>query len=131
MPNPAGLHYAMAWSGFGRQHSSGKLEYRGRGIIRDARDVILMYVSEVNDMEALRSVAAFPPLHVTGPTKEQADQESEDLEFGPATIWASSNEVNVAPIAPQQLNGVVFQQLQETRSMIEQVLGSDVLSGVY
>ncbi len=131
MPNTTGvLWYALAWSGFGMQDDKRRMEYRGRGMVRDARNVIASFVSNRNIIDAVRGIAGFPQMEAIGPTKEQAEEETADFAFGPAKMFAHSADIKIQPLNLPQIPQYVFQGLEQDRAMLEMLMGPEVLRGI-
>lgn len=131
-PNPMGyLWVKLAHSGFGEQDHLGRLEYRVKGIVRNARDVMASFITNFNVMEVMRQITAFPPVEFEGPDKDTAFQESDDFEYGPARKWAHSRDVKSKPFQVPNVPAIVFQDHEEVRKILEMLFGPDILRGVY
>lgn len=115
-------------SGFGRQTYNGEWEYRIRGILRDVRDVIAMYVSAVNQVEAIRGAYAFPPMDISGPEHELAMLDR--IVFGPAVIYKHSEQVRIKAMELPQVPPVVLQSIDMMQRFLEIHVGPEILRGV-
>lgn len=124
------MWYKFAWSGFGHQSHDGNWVHRGKGVLRDARDVIAMYIAAINQLEVIRSVYAFPPLEGIGPTQAQAEQEMRGMAWGPGQQFAHSDAVRIAVMQMPQVPQAVFQSIQSHQQLLEIHFGPEILRGV-
>jgi hypothetical protein len=137
-PNPCGdLWYDFAWSGMGDVSDDGNYVHRMKGIIRDNIPAFKMYITELNVIEAIRKVNAFPTLNLRpGPRvqslqdlmTEQAIKEADALGFGPGKVWRSLYW-EVAPLALPDVTQALMAAFDESRRLIEIGVGPSVLRG--
>ena len=129
-PNPTGvLWYKMARSGFG--FASGKAAWKDaiKGVIRDARPVILSLYTDYNVQEIMKLIYLFPPKNMLVKS-EQGRQEAEDYRMGPGSVWLHGEDVVELPTDVTQIPQWAFQIQNLNTVTAEAHLGSRVLSGV-
>ena len=132
MPNPTGqAGHRMALGGFGDKDDVGSWDVRIKGIIRDARDIVLMKITNLNIKEAMKLTTGFPPLDFEGTTKQQAEDESEGFEYGPGAKWTHSKNVVGKPFNVPQVPQVLYQEDEEVDRLLEMKFGPEILRGIY
>ena len=125
------MWYKFAWSGFGHTSFDGQWAHRGKGILREARDVIAMYTAAINQMEVIRGVYAFPPLDAEGQTQQQAAEETAGMMWGPGQIFPHSRDVKIKAFDIPEIPQAVFQSIEQHRNFLEIHFGPEILRGVY
>ena len=129
-PNHAGLPlHRMAFGGFGSQVKSGDFASKGKGIIRDGRDLIIMKTVLLNTLERMRGVIAFPPLQVKGDDPASRHQVAEKITYGPGEILESPDDVTIQEFPEIKVPAVVFQQMDQVDALLETHFGPQILRG--
>lgn len=132
-PNRTGIiWYEYGYAPFGSHTAQEEPEHQVKGILRDARDAIVMYITALNVLEAIRQTRAFPPIwgaHSEG--KQAAAEEMADLEMGPAKKFASSTQLQLSNVPSPEVPQVVFNQLEEAKNLLEVHFGPEILRGIY
>ena len=130
-PNTAGVAWhRMAFGGFGDKDEDGDFEVRMKGIIRDGRDIILMKITNLNVMEAIRQITAFSPLEVHGGEEAERMKVMESFVYGPATFTSTPPSITIRPIPQTVVPDVVFKQEEEVNRLMEMHFGPQILRGV-
>lgn len=131
-PNPFDLcWYKLAWSGLGDLDEQGRMEFRGKGLIRDARDVLKMHITLLNVLEVLRVTTALTPRQVIADEEAEAVEAAKTLVYGPMSVWPHSRRVTAPPMEAPPVPAVIFQELGETTRLLELIFGPEILRGEY
>lgn len=129
-PNHTGLPlHRMAFGGFGTQVKSGDFASKGKGIIRDGRDLIVMKTVLLNTLERMRGVVAFPPLQVKGDDPAERAQVAGNITYGPGEILESPTTVQIQEFPEVKVPAVVFQQMDQVDALLETHFGPQILRG--
>lgn len=131
--NPCGmLWHEWLWGGYGHMDDERNFEHLGKGLIRDAKDVLIMLIRAINRNEAIQDVAAFSPVWIRAETEELADHYGDKLEFGPNKIMATGREVDKIEFLRQPEVSQATQWTYEvTVKWLEIVFGPSIFGGAY
>lgn len=129
-PNTTGvLWYKMARAGWGFQTARNGWEYAIKGVIRDARALILSLITDYNVQEVMKLLYVWPEDEIEA-KDEEGRAEVEERRRGPGALWVHGTKVRVIPSDGQQIPQWAFQVQNLNTGMAEAHLGSRVLSGV-
>lgn len=125
--------FRVAAGGFGDADALGKPEHKFKGRIRDTRDVIIRLMTDINIIEQIRMVAAFPPLLVQGqlPDASDADKVAAQYTYGAGAIQAIPPGITFLSPPIHQVPPDVFRDLQESKQQFQLCYGVDPLTGQY
>lgn len=128
-PNTTGiLWYGMARSGFGYRNAKGDWKYAIKGVVRDARAVILSLITDYNVQEIMKLLYVWPEEEVEV-TTEEGRQEAEERQHGPGAKWIHGTGARKLPTDATQIPQWGFQIQNINTALAEAHLGSRVLSG--
>ena len=132
IPNPSGLAgHRMSLGGFGDKDDVGSWDVRIKGIIRDARDIVLMKIMNLNIKEAMKLTTGFPPIDAEGDTKQDAIEAMEGFEYGPGAIWHHGKNVKAKAFEVPRVPEVLYRQDEEVDRLLEMKFGPEILRGIY
>ena len=123
------LWYEWAWGGYGTMDEDRRLEHIGKGIIRDAKDVIAMIVKAINRNEAISDVAAFTPRGVITKTIRRSHQLAESVEFGPNKFVPMLEGESLDPLKQNEVPATSAWTLDTQKVWLELILGNEILTG--
>lgn len=131
-PNSSGIMwFRFADSGYGQSTFEGEWELRVQGLIRPIRDVLATYIVAWNQIETMRGVYAFPPMDITGPTKEEAEEAKGDLEYGPGSAFPHGPGIVAQPMPLPTVPNDAWRTMEISQQMLAEWFGDPVLSGQY
>lgn len=130
-PNPCGMiWHEWVWGGYGDLDAERNFEHLGKGIIRDAKDVIAMVVLNLNVMDAIRVTTAFTPHHVIHPEGDEMAQKVWDaLRYGPLEGIATGPGVSIKPLEQNQLPPAAQWGYAEMKQLVENIFGPTIFGG--
>ncbi len=129
-PNETGvLWYRMARSGYGFQSAKSGWEFAIKGVVRDARSVILSLITDYNVQEIMKLLYVWPQTEMEVKS-DQGRDDLEDYKTGPDAMWVHGTDVRRIPTNAAQIPQWAFEIENLNTSMAEAHLGGRVLSGV-
>ena len=123
------LWYRMAYGGFGNQSFGNEWHYQIQGIIRGIRSEIVTKTIDYNVMGVMRQVYGIPPLGVEAPTIAEATIAAQRIVFGMGAAWPHTPEERQHALELPRIPEVIFQELNESDTLIERHTWSDVMKG--
>ena len=128
--NHSGLPlHRMAFGGFGTSVRSGDFASKGKGIIRDGRDLIIMKMVLMNTIDRIRGVIAFPPMEVIGDDPAERMAVMQTLTYGPGELLEHSTRVSLQPVPEIHIPSAVLIQSEQIDAGLETHFGPQILRG--
>mgnify|MGYP001608084186 CR=1 FL=1 len=128
--NPLGrLWYKMAWAGFGDMTSDGDWAAKGKGLLWDILPVVQAYTIMLNMTLVAAVMSSRVPLHITGPTDQDATTAAERLIYGPDAVWATGPGYDVDAFPQVPMPTQVQWVHEELNAILELWFGPNIMRG--
>lgn len=122
--NTSGLPlHRMAFGGFGSNNKDGDYVAKGKGIIRDGRDLIALKIATLNKIHRIEGVTAFPPFIVTGPDPAIRAKIRESVTYGPGESIDIPDNYKIEFFPEMKIAQALFSQDSMADRLLEQHFG--------
>lgn len=131
-PNRTGvLWYSQVMPAMGQRSYDNEFVYSVKGILRDARDLLGMKMSAINQMSVITGTYAFPGKNIHGPSEEEAEDAARRHRYGPGVVNYYGPGFVVDTDSVPDIPRAVLQMIEQLDQLIEVHLGPRILRGAY